>query len=164
MWEECRRVSSENSELRSRLARVESKIKREIGVGDGDITEKEQAAEWEAEVVRLREVIEKQELSIIQLHEEYQGKLKQQGQEVDKLERRLKHQDKQLTSLISMTDKLEQQAKIKEISLLQDLSNAIANVYDTDRMRTKIRAQLLKYEQDRKARTMEMFKMKKKLT
>jgi len=63
-----------------------------------------------------------------------------------------------------LIDRYEEESINKEVTLLDQISKSIANVYDNDAMRSKIRAQLLKFEHERKATLIEGFKMKKKLT
>ena len=63
-----------------------------------------------------------------------------------------------------MIDRYEEEKNCYDETLLEQISKSIANVYDNDKMRTKIRGQLVKFENDRKQQLLEHFKMKRKLT
>lgn len=63
-----------------------------------------------------------------------------------------------------MIDRFESQSNSKESTLLEQISKSIQNVFDNDQMRSKIRAQLLKFENDRKANMLDMLRLKKKVS
>ena len=135
MINENRRINEENYELKSRLAFVESKIKKEAG--ELDLINKEY---MEHDVKYLKETIDRQESQIIKLHEQYQQKMKDKDAKMEKLNAKLKEQDKQLKELTVMIDRFEDEKKSGETSLLEQINKSIANVYDNDKMRSKIRA------------------------
>lgn len=66
--------------------------------------------------------------------------MKDKDAKMEKLNAKLKEQDKQLKELTVMIDRFEDEKKSAETSLLEQINKSIANVYDNDKMRSKIRA------------------------
>ena len=88
MVQENRRISEENYELKSRLAQVESKIKREKDVDVYNVEYKDQDINY------MKETIDRQEGQIIKLHEQYQKKIYEKEKKVESLNAKVKDQNK----------------------------------------------------------------------